>query len=138
MREIKYIVIHCTGSLAMQSTAEIKAYWRNVNKWKTVGYHYIISVDGRFEQLSPIESPTNGVKGFNQHSIHICYKGGLGGVDTRTEEQKETLKMLVKQMAKRFPKAEIKGHRDFLTKGKSGWKECPSFDVSEWIKEINL
>jgi N-acetylmuramoyl-L-alanine amidase len=134
MREIKYIVLHCTGAPINQSTDSIKTHWRVVNGWKSVGYHYLISADGGFEQLSPIESPTNGVKGYNATSIHICYKGGAGGFDTRTEAQKTTLEMLVKQMAKRFPKAEIKGHRDFPNVQKS----CPSFEVKDWLKEIKL
>jgi N-acetylmuramoyl-L-alanine amidase len=86
----------------------------------------------------PIEKTSNGVQGYNATSIHICYKGGLNGVDTRTEEQKETLEMLVKQMKAKFPDAEIKGHRDFLVKGKAGWKECPSFDVKTWLKDIKI
>jgi len=138
VRPIKYITIHCTGAIGTQSTASIKNYWIKVMKWKNVGYHYLISMDGGFEQLEALERPTNGVKGFNQHSIHICYKGGAGGLDSRTEEQKETLEMLVKQMKAKFPDAEIKGHRDFLVKGKAGWKECPAFDTKAWLKEINL
>jgi N-acetylmuramoyl-L-alanine amidase len=103
-------------------------------KWKSVGYHYLISINGLFEQLEAIERPTNGVAGYNANSIHICYKGGFNGVDTRTEAQKQTLTMLVKQMKAKFPKAEIKGHRDFPNVQKS----CPSFDVATWLKEIKL
>jgi N-acetylmuramoyl-L-alanine amidase len=113
MRKIKYITIHCTGAIGTQSTASIKNYWIKVMKWKSVGYHYLISMDGGFEQLEALERPTNGVAGYNATAIHICYKGGLNGVDTRTEAQKETLEMLVKQMKAKFPDAEIKGHRDF-------------------------
>lgn len=134
MREIKFIVLHCTGAPANQSTDSIKNHWSEVLKWKTMGYHYLISVDGSFEQLLPIEKTSNGVKGFNATSIHICYKGGLGGVDTRTEPQKETLEMLVKQMKAKFPDAEIKGHRDFPNVK----KYCPSFEVKDWLQTINL
>jgi N-acetylmuramoyl-L-alanine amidase len=134
MRQIKYIVIHCTGAPASQTTTSIKNYWRTSNGWKDPGYHYLISADGGFEQLHPIEKPSNGVKGFNATSIHICYKGGAGGLDTRTEAQKETLKMLVKQMAMRYPDAEIKGHRDFPNVQKS----CPSFEVKDWLETIKL
>ena len=103
-------------------------------KWKSVGYHYLISMNGGFEQLQAIEQPTNGVAGYNANAIHICYKGGLNGVDTRTDKQKETLEMLVKQMKAKFPNAEIKGHRDFP----DVQKQCPSFDVSDWLKTIKL
>jgi N-acetylmuramoyl-L-alanine amidase len=103
-------------------------------KWKSVGYHYLISINGLFEQLQALEQPTNGVAGYNANAIHICYKGGLNGVDTRTEAQKQTLEMLVKQMKAKFPDAEIKGHTDFPNVTKS----CPNFDVTNWCKTIKL
>ena len=134
MRPIKYITIHCTGAIGTQSTASIKNYWIKVMKWKNVGYHYLISMDGGFEQLEALERPTNGVAGYNATAIHICYKGGLNGVDTRTDKQKETLEMLVRQMKAKFPDAEIKGHRDFPNVKKS----CPAFSVSDWLKEFEL
>ena len=134
MREIKYIVIHCTGAIGTQSTASIKNYWKSVMKWKSVGYHYLISINGLFEQLQAIERPTNGVAGYNANAIHICYKGGLNGVDTRTEAQKQTLEMLVKQIKAKFPDAEIKGHTDFPNVQKT----CPNFDVTNWLKTIKL
>lgn len=138
MREIRYIVLHCTGAPANQRTAEIKAYWKRVNGWKDPGYHFLINPDGSYDVLQPIEKPSNGVKGYNATAIHICYKGGANGLDTRTDKQKETMEMLVRQMKTKFPKAEIKGHRDFLQKGKPGWKDCPGFEVKEWLKEIKL
>jgi N-acetylmuramoyl-L-alanine amidase len=134
VRAVEFIVLHCTGASANQSTDSIKKHWSEVLKWKTMGYHYLVSVDGSFEQLLPIEKTSNGVKGVNATSIHICYKGGLGGVDTRTEPQKETLEMLVKQMKAKFPDAEIKGHRDFPNVK----KYCPSFEVQDWLQTINL
>ena len=134
MRAIKYIVIHCTDAPTTQSTAEILKYWRVHNGWKDVGYHYLVNANGSYDQIQPIEKPSNGVKGFNSTSIHICYKGGSGGVDTRTDKQKETLEMLVKQFHIKFPDAEIKGHRDFPNVTKS----CPAFSVKDWLKEIGL
>lgn len=134
MREIKYIVIHCTDAPANQSTKEILNYWRVHNGWKDPGYHYLINTNGSYDQIFPIEKPTNGVKGYNATAIHICYKGGANGLDTRTDKQKETMEMLVRQMHVKFPKAKIKGHRDFPNVQKS----CPSFEVKEWLKEIKL
>lgn len=138
MRDIKYIVLHCTSAPANQTTEEIKQYWKKVNGWKEVGYHYLINENGSYDVLQALEKPTNGVKGHNAKSIHICYKGGQNGVDTRTDKQKQTMEILVRQMHKRFPNAEIKGHRDFLQKGKLGWKDCPSFDVADWLKSCKI
>lgn len=146
MRPIKYIVIHCTGAVATQSVASIRAYWKNVKKWKQVGYHHLIAPDGLDNILAPISAITNGVAGYNSNSIHLCYIGGANWKDTRTAQQKNTLARLVKLYKKQFPNAIIKGHRDFSPDlDKDGkiepneyLKNCPAFEVSTWLKEIGL
>lgn len=137
MRNIKYIAIHCTAGQPNQTTKSILDYWKNVLKWKSVGYHYLINADGRVEQLAKEEQITNGVAGFNSVSIHISYKGGIdklgNPMDTRTEAQKQAIKTLLIDLRKRYPKAIIQGHRDFGAK-----KACPSFDVKQWLREENI
>lgn len=138
MREIKYIVLHCTAGPQNQSTAEILHYWKTVNGWKYPGYHFEISADGTIEQLLPIEQVANGVAGHNAHSIHISYKGGIDAhgrpADNRTEAQKQAQVKLLKKYHAMFPHAEILGHRDFP----GVTKACPSFDVKSWLKSISL
>jgi N-acetylmuramoyl-L-alanine amidase len=134
MREIKYIAIHCTAGGVNQSTQAIKDYWKNTLKWKSVGYHYLISTDGTIEQLADESQITNGVAGFNKNSIHISYKGGVENgkpKDTRTFSQKASMLSLLKDLRKKYPKAIIQGHRDFGAK-----KACPSFDAKAEFKHI--
>lgn len=135
MRNVKYLVLHCTAGQPNQTTKSILDYWRNVLKWKSVGYHYLINADGSVEQLAKEHEITNGVAGFNSVSIHISYKGGvdkLGNpMDTRTEAQKQAIKTLLIDLRKRYPKAIIQGHRDFGAK-----KACPSFDAKSEYKHI--
>ena len=50
--------------------------------------------------------------------------------DTRTEEQRKSLKVLLMAMRKLYPSASIHGHRDFAA------KDCPSFDATEEYKNI--
>jgi N-acetylmuramoyl-L-alanine amidase len=146
MRQIKYIVLHCTGGPADQSTQIIRDGWKKKG-WKNVGYHQIISGDGTIECLAEDEKVTNGVAGHNANSIHICYKGGWNyntkkGEDTRTPAQLFAMRTLVKSYKAKYPNAKILGHRDFSKDtNKNGkvdkweWtKVCPSFDVSEWLK----
>ena len=138
MRDIQYLVIHCTGATQTQSIQSIQNHWKKVNKWKDPGYHWIIKPDGEAVQLFPIEKPSNGVAGHNTYSIHICYIGGVDAqgnpFDNRTNAQKETLVTLLKKYRAQFPQAKIQGHRDF-----SGvTKACPSFDVPKWLSEIGL
>lgn len=142
MRKIDWIVLHCTAGSAQQKTEDIISYWKRTLGWSSYGYHWIINADGTCERLTEDYAPTNGVKGYNANSIHICYKGGWKGVDSRTNEQKEAMLNLVKKYMKLYPDAKVRGHRDFspdLNKdGKitsNEWiKVCPCFDVQDWLK----
>lgn len=146
MREIKYIVLHCTGASQKQTVKSIRDYWRNVKKWKQVGYHHLVSADGLDNVLAPISAITNGVAGFNKHAIHLCFIGGENWQDNRTQAQKNTLARLVKMYKKQFPNAVVCGHRDFSPdRNKNGviepseyMKHCPAFEVKDWLKEIGL
>jgi N-acetylmuramoyl-L-alanine amidase len=144
MRQIKYIVIHCTAGRAQQKTSDIIAYWRLKLGWKSFGYHWIVGEDGTKERLTEDYAPTNGVKGFNANSIHLWYKGGWDGTDTRTDAQKRSLLELVQHYIKLYPNAKVVGHRD-LSPDLNGdgkitsneWvKLCPCFDASKEYANI--
>jgi N-acetyl-anhydromuramyl-L-alanine amidase AmpD len=88
----------------------------------------VVRRDGSIELGRPLEKPGAHCVGHNRYSIGICYEGGLNAAgeeaDTRTPEQRATLRKLVKQLHQRFPKAVIVGHRD-LNPG----KKCPCYDA---------
>lgn len=163
MRDINYIVLHCTAGPQNQTVEAIKEYWSKVLGWKTPGYHHLISADGKDHNLVPIDKISNGVAGHNAKSIHISYIGGVEliqvknkagkvinaigrPVDNRTDAQKQTMLALVKLYRAKFPKAKIVGHRDFSPdKNRDGiiqpseWmKTCPSFSVAEWLKCVGI
>lgn len=167
MRNINYIILHCTAGPSDQTIPVIKAYWKApVPKgmgWAKPGYHYLIPTDGVYEKILPIEEISNGVKGYNAHSIHISYIGGVEMVktkdknqkvmnvvgkakDTRTPEQIAAQILIIGKLRKLFPKAKIRGHRDFsVDKNGDGiiqpneWmKSCPSFDVITWCKSVGI
>jgi N-acetylmuramoyl-L-alanine amidase len=135
MRNIKYIVIHCTASQPNTKKEAILSYWKNTLKWRSVGYHRLIDANGVIHELAKYEQITNGVKGYNSESIHFSYIGGIDESgrpkDTRTLKQKESLLYLVKQAKKQFPNAIVQGHRDFGAN-----KACPSFDAKNEYKAI--
>lgn len=137
MRNIKYLAIHCTATPQTTTIQSIRNYWRNVLKWKSVGYHYIIEPNGKVVQLADISLITNGVKGFNSESIHISYIGGVNAknkpIDNRTDAQLKSMIELIKDIKKLFPNIIIQGHRDFGAK-----KACPSFDVKTWLQKVNI
>ena len=136
MRNIKYIVIHCTATQQDATIESIKNYWKNNLGWKNPGYHIIVKPDGSAVELLSIDKVSNGVKGFNSVSINISYIGGVDAknkpLDNRTDAQKQTLLTLVKRYKEMYPNAIIQGHRDFPNVKKA----CPSFYAKKEYKAI--
>ncbi len=133
MRTIKYIVLHCTATPINTTIDSIKRYWKENLGWINPGYHYIIKRDGSIVQLQTEDKIANGVKGFNENSIHVSYIGGIdkNGIpqDNRTREQEVSMFNKVVELSSKYPAAIIKGHRDFPFVKKA----CPSFDVKTWL-----
>lgn len=137
MREIKYIAIHCTAGSQKATENDLMAEFRR-KRWKNPGYHYVITEDGKIQQLLAVDYVSNGVQGYNHCTINVAYTGGVDGnlkpIDNRTEAQKDSLAKLVRLLHRRYPKAVIQGHRDFPNVAKA----CPSFDVKAWLKETGI
>lgn len=133
MRNIKYIVLHCTATQQSATVEAIQNYWKQQLGWKNPGYHYIISANGDIKQLLDESLVANGVAGYNSVSIHVSYVGGVDPhnipKDTRTPEQLVAMKAIVKRLKGKYPDAIIQGHRDFPNVRKA----CPSFDVKSWL-----
>lgn len=140
MREIKYIAVHCTASSQHTTIKELQQEFRRKG-WKTPGYHYVVAADGAITQLLDNEKVSNGVKGFNSVSVNVAYIGGIDTagkpIDNRTDEQKASLRSLLKLLHKTYPTAVIQGHRDFspdlnhdgrITSNEY-IKACPCFDA---------
>ena len=131
-------MLHCTATPQPTTIASLKEHWKTVMGWQTVGYHYVIMPTGAIFNLLDIEKVSNGVSGYNSNAIHISYIGGVDqqnkAVDNRTEAQKIAQIELIKQLWEKFPNARVLGHRDFPNVK----KDCPSFDVATWLKEVKL
>ena len=129
MRLITLIIIHCSAVRPDQtsSAAQIDTWHRRDNHWKFgIGYHYVVRRDGQIEPGRPEYMVGAHCLNHNAHSIGVCYEGGLDirgqPADTRTEAQKASLRTLLEELHKRYPRALIVGHRDL-----DPTKECPGF-----------
>ena len=147
MRKIERIFVHCTASSQAATEATLRTEFRRKG-WKNPGYHYVIFPEGRIVQLLDESGVANGVKGYNQTAIHVAYVGGIDtqgkAVDNRTNMQRAQLRLLLRQIHKRYPTAHILGHRDISPdtnrNGKvDRWeriKECPCFDAITEYQDI--
>ena len=130
MRTITHLVVHCTATPATASVASIQRHWREVLKWRAMGYHVIIEANGNVVRLADDSAVCNGVAGHNATSLHVSYIGGIrlpSGIphDTRTDAQKAALERVLREWKQKYPRAVIQGHRDFPNVRKA----CPSFDA---------
>lgn len=138
MRKIDMIVVHCTATKECRdvSAAEIDIWHRQrgfrmaadiPGKSRSIGYHYVIRLDGSVEAGRPEEAAGAHCRGYNSRSIGIVYAGGLDShgrpKDTRTAAQKAAMLKLIEELLRKYPGASVHGHREFAAKA------CPCFDA---------
>ena len=124
---MKYLVVHCadTPNNREVTAEEIHRWHTNGNGWSGIGYHAVIRRDGLIERGRPEYWHGAHVKGHNHESLGVC----LVGRDQYTDQQLESLRMLLRDWKEKHPDAEIVGHCD-LDSGKT----CPNFDVKHWVE----
>ena len=135
-RDVKWIVVHCTATEAGREVSKDDLIaWHcspRGNGWSNPGYHYLVHLDGSVSSLLSTHLVANGARGYNAHSVHVAYVGGLSKGkphDTRTSAQKGAILLLLWMLKKQFPAAEIVGHRDLP----GVTKACPCYDVQRDI-----
>ena len=152
-RKIDYIIVHCSATQAKSDigATEIDRMHRARGFWGC-GYHYIIRRNGLIESASagnrcrPLDRAGAHVgncgAGWNKRSIGICLVGGIdskGNAENNfTEEQFKSLKELLDYLNCTFPKCTIMGHRDLIKLTHSAPKDCPCFEVKDFLKENGL
>ena len=135
MRKITKIIVHCadTPDGRDDKAADIRR-WHKARGFNDIGYHYVVDLDGTIEPGRDVTIAGAHTTGHNADSIGVCYIGGadtdMKPKDTRTEEQKTALRLLLKYLVQKYPGAKIYGHRDFAQKA------CPSFDAKTEYKEL--
>lgn len=142
-RIINEIIVHCSATReGMDYTVNDITNWHKGRGFTTIGYHYVVYRDGTVHAGRNVNVAGAHCTNHNTHSIGVCYVGGLENrrnpktgkydipKDTRTPEQKAALLKLLRDLRKLYPKAKIRGHRDFANKA------CPSFDATREYSQI--
>ena len=117
-RMVDLIVIHCSATKeTLRLTPLALDRMHRQRGFNGCGYHYYIERDGKINSMRPSEKVGAHARGYNAHSLGICYEGGLDkngrAADTRTERQKVSLRALVKVLRQLYPTINrVVGHRD--------------------------
>ena len=136
MRNIDKIIIHCSATPEGKNftVKQIDACHRQ-RGFNGIGYHFVIYLDGSIHVGRALAKAGAHCKGYNAHSIGVCYIGGVASdgktpKDTRTDAQKASLVKLITELRQQFPNASVHGHREFANKA------CPCFDARKEYKDL--
>ena len=96
-RMVDLIVIHCSATKETSRLTPLALDRMHRQRgFNGCGYHYYIERDGKINSMRPSEKVGAHARGYNAHSLGICYEGGLDkngrAADTRTERQKVSLR----------------------------------------------
>ena len=138
-REIKLLVIHCSATRCNVSFPVEQLRECHLQRgFKDVGYHFYITRNGEVHQCRPVSEPGAHVRGFNRHSIGICYEEGLDEegrpADTRTQAQRFALIDLLAILKHQYPEAQVLGHYQLSA---NIHKACPCFDARKEYSQVN-
>lgn len=135
MRRTKtnFIVVHCSASQNLPSIdAKTIDRWHKERGFNSIGYHYVVKTGGEVEEGRKLSEIGAHVVNYNHNSVGICLIGGVdrdgNSVNNFKPKQFEALRELIEKLLVLYPKAVIKGHRDFPNVK----KDCPCFDVNDW------
>lgn len=145
-RTISLAVWHCSADREGTFEGKDLAYYDRIHRehrgFKKIGYHVVIFPDGHYEFGRSIEEIGAHAQGYNLYSIGIMYVGGLDAngkpKDTRTPEQKATMRRIKSWLDYIYHGIEHVGHRDLsvdlngdgVVTPNEWMKQCPCFDVT--------
>lgn len=110
----------------------------------SIGYHFVIDIDGQCFTGRHLDEVGAHVAGHNAYSVGVCLVGGMEPTARYTPAQWDTLAHLVLQLQRLGSNVRVVGHRD-LSPDANGdgklqqheWlKTCPGFDVSAWLMQM--
>ena len=120
-RKINLIVWHCSDSdNPNHDNVETITKWHIERGFATIGYHFLITKDGRVHKGRDLDAIGAHVKGHNSRSIGIC----LTGKGKFSKEQKTALKELTERLLESYNLdwSNVKLHNELDVN-----KTCPNF-----------
>lgn len=98
MRDIRYIVVHHTASRADVSPAEVRM-WHLKRGFSDVGYHFLITPDGKVHEGRPVSRAGAHTLGHNHDSIGVALIGNFELYPPSPQQWDSLLRLLARLQA---------------------------------------
>lgn len=138
MRDINRIIIHSTATPeGRHTTVADVTRWHLARGWASIGYHYLIYIDGTIAPGRGINVSGAHTYGHNHDSIGVAYVGGTDrdglSLDTMNKAQYRSMVAVISSIRTLFGEdVTIHGHNDFSS------KRCPGFNVKEKFNQKEM
>ena len=127
-----YIVLHHAAARAC-SPYQVDS-WHKANGWSGIGYHFFIRKDGNIYEGRPVWAVGAHASGYNDRSVGFCVEGYFDEEYVMPDAQKEAVKLVLLDLRKRYPKAQVKGHKELCATGCPG-KYYPLADMKTFYRK---
>ena len=122
---IEFLIVHCSDTPDNRNVNAEFIHKMHLNfGWDGIGYHKVVLRSGEIQEGRPEYWVGAHVKGLNKFSLGVC----LIGSKKFTKKQFVSLKKILINWKKKYPRAKVLGHRDSTKTNKT----CPNFDVKTW------
>lgn len=133
MRDLTHIVIHHSASARNTTTVALIDQWHRARGFDGVGYHFVITSDGKTHAGRHIDRPGAHVAGHNADTIGICVVGDNTKPGERWNPAQVTALLRTIDMLRAIhPVLKVVGHRDLAP------TECPGLEIADVLTSGRL
>lgn len=123
-KPVHMVVLHCTDS-DPSATVENIHQWHQARGWAGIGYHWVVTADGRVEKGRPEHAQGSGVRGHNNGVVHVCMVGRFDKAPPPEKQLNAACACLARVlMAHGLTVEAVRFHREL-----DGGKTCPGLAV---------
>jgi hypothetical protein len=115
LAEIRYLVIHHTGSAPDVGPEAIAAEHVGANGWPGIGYHFVVGADGTVYRTQDLTVASHHARQFNPVAVGIALAGDLAFGSPTPEQLAATAGLAARLLADLgLPPDAVRGHREMV------------------------
>ena len=128
---ISRLIVHHSASPRNVTTTQIHHWHVKGKGWSDIGYHYIITGEGKVEYGRPLSKVGAHCRGHNRDSIGVCVVGNNTVPEHKwSMQQVASLQDLVYGLRLVFPNLIVRGHNEYAN------TLCPGVGIQQLLQEV--